>query len=422
MSENVLSLPEETENQQRLRKRGMFFLALAIGAVGFTMMLQMALNANFLVDDINISGLQNGQIEAARESCGIIAFLILALLAGLAEPIVGAFMLVLVGVGLGSYAFVPKDYLWVLGLSLVWSQGLHVWMPLPNSMALSLAEKGRTGFRLGQLASAGAVGSFLALALALGLHYLKVPIRPMYVVAGCAAILGAVACFGIPRNIKTPGPRLVFRRKYGLYYTLCLMEGWRKQIFMAFAGYMLVRLFHTSLPTMLTLWATTMAVGFFTAPQIGKLIDRFGERRVLLNYYVLTIIIFCGYAAVPLFNADPKLLLYVLYALFVLDGSLFALAAALTTYVNRIAPPAEHTATLSMGVAMNHVAAVTMPLVGGILWQVSPVYTFLLGTIGGVMSIAAVLRLPRHEECKGSDVIRSATATATAASANEFDA
>ena len=60
----------------------------------------------------------------------------------MAEPLIAAGTLVFVGVGLGSYAYVPKDYLWVILLSLVWSQGLHVWMPLPNSMALGLAEAG----------------------------------------------------------------------------------------------------------------------------------------------------------------------------------------------------------------------------------------------------------------------------------------
>jgi hypothetical protein len=43
------------------------------------------------------------------------------------------------------------------------------------------------------------------------------------------------------------------------------------------------------------------------------------------------------------------------YAIFVLDGAFFVFAVGLTTYVSRIAPASEHTPTLSMGVAMNHV-------------------------------------------------------------------
>ena len=404
-NESVSSPPGVTE---QTRRRGMLFLGLAVACVSFALMLQMGLNDNFLVNDIGIVGQQKGQIESARESCGIIALAVLALLSGFAEPLVGTAMLVLVAGGLASYAFVPRNYLCVLGLSMVWSQGLHVWMPLPNSMALGLAEPGKAGYRLGQLSAAGAVGSFVALGLALGACFFGqyvmkwgqnfVPaIRPLYVVAGAVAILGALACLAIPRSIKTPGPRWVFRRKYGLYYLMCLLEGWRKQVFLAFAGFLLVKQFDATLPTMLFLWSITQAVGYFSSPIVGRIIDRVGERRVLLFYYITMICIFVGYAMVPLWGSSHPWLKYVLYTLFVMDGSFFVLAMSLTTYVNKIAPQSEHTATLSMGVAMNHISAVLMPLLGGFLWTFGSTWTFLLGGVAGIGSILIALRLPRHE-------------------------
>jgi MFS family permease len=87
----------------------------------------------------------------------------------------------------------------------------------------------------------------------------------------------------------------------------------------------------------------------------------------------------------------------VLYVLFVADSVFFTLAMALTTFVNRIAPPAEHTPTLSMGVAMNHVAAVIMPFIGGILWTYGYRWTFLAGAAAAALSILGALRVPRHE-------------------------
>ena len=41
--------------------------------------------------------------------------------------------------GLGAYCFVP-DFTWLIIASLIWSQGFHVWAPLPGSMTLALAE------------------------------------------------------------------------------------------------------------------------------------------------------------------------------------------------------------------------------------------------------------------------------------------
>ena len=70
------------------RRRGLLFLSLASAFVGFALVLQMSLNNNFLVGEIGVSGRQAGFLEAVRESCGIAAFGILALLAGLGEPLV----------------------------------------------------------------------------------------------------------------------------------------------------------------------------------------------------------------------------------------------------------------------------------------------------------------------------------------------
>ena len=87
----------------------------------------------------------------------------------------------------------------------------------------------------------------------------------------------------------------------------------------------------------------------------------------------------------------------VLYALYVVDSAFFIFAMALTTYVNRIAPPGEHTPTLSMGVAVNHVAAVSMPLAGGLLWKyVGYQSVFLIGAAVAGASIAAALLVPRR--------------------------
>ena len=370
------------------RKRGLIFMGLAVAAAGMTLGIQAGLNFNFMVEEIGVSGLQMGGVEAVREICGITALLILAILAGLGEPLVASCMLMLVAVGIGSYAFVP-NFTWVVIMSIVWSQGLHVWMPLPQSMTLALSEQGRSGLRLGQIHAAGAAGFGGGIAIALLLDYFGVAMRPMYIVAGIIAIFGAWSCFGIPRKIKTPGPRLVFRKKYGLYYLLCFLEGWRKQIFVAFSGFLLVKKYGTPLWIMLSLWLVIQFIGLIASPKVGKLIDRIGERKILIFYYTSLMFFFVGYAFIPS--------VHILYALFVIDSAFFVFVLALTTYVNKIAPKSEHTATLSAGVAMNHIASVTMPLVGGLLWvYMGFQWTFLVGALAAAVSIFAARKLPLH--------------------------
>jgi MFS family permease len=372
------------------RARSIRFLCIAVGALGFTLTLQLALNANFAVEEMHLDGFRQGLLEMFREMCGISALGILAVLAGLAEPLIAAAVLVFVAMGLGSYCFI-HDYVWLVLASLVWSQGLHVWMPLPNSMGLALAEPGKSGYRIGQLQAAGSFGSAIGLAGALCLTLLKVPIRPLYMLAGAAALLGAAACLYIPRQIKTERPRLVFRRKYGLYYLLSFLEGWRKQIFMAFAGYLLVKEYGTPLTMMLIMFIAVQCVGWFSSRAVGRLIDRVGERKVLVSYYSFMTVCFIGYAFIR-----SK---YLLYGVYLLDSCFFVFAMALTTYVGRLAPANEKTMTLSMGVAANHIAAVSMPFVGGLAWQyLGYQCTFLIGAVAAAVSIFVAMQVPdRHD-------------------------
>jgi len=371
----------------RDRKRGLLFIAFASAFVGVALTLQIGLNSNFLVGEIGISGFQAGLLEAVRESCGIAALGIFVLVAGLAEPLIGALFLVLVAVGMGSYSYAPT-YGAVMLFSLTWSVGLHVWMPLPNSMTLALAEPGKAGARLGTVAAAGALGSASGLAIAFVLTLLGVRIRPLYIVAGAAALLAAASCLGIPRSMKTEGPRFVFRRKYARYYVLNFLEGWRKQIALAFGGFLLVKVHGAGLLEILVLSAVIQAIGYFASPRIGRLIDRVGERKVLVFYYSFVTLMFVGYAFL-----QGK---YILYTVYILDNATFVFNTGLTTYVNKIAPKSEHRPTLSMGVAANHVASVTMPFLGGILWATLGYrWAFLIGIPAAAASISIVMGMPR---------------------------
>jgi predicted MFS family arabinose efflux permease len=375
---------------ERERRRGLFFIGIAAAGIGCALALQMGLNQNFLVSEIGVTGFQAGLLETVRESCGIIALGVFALAAGLAEPIIACLALALVAVGMSGYTFAPT-YGMVMVMGLIWSMGFHVWAPLPNSMTLALAEPGRAGARLGRVTAVGAIGSGAGMVIAFILTLLGVPIRPLYLVAGAAALVGAGACLGIPRRIKTPGPSFVFRRRYLTYYVLNFLEGWRKQIAVCFAGFLLVNVYKTPLLAMIVLWAAVQGIGFVLSPRVGRLIDKVGEKRILTLYYILVTIFFVAYAFIKS--------RYVLFAVFVADGATFAFNTGLTTYVSKIAPKSDHTPTLSMGVAMNHVASVTMPFLGGILWStLGYQWAFLIGLPAAAASIAIVQRLPGKGE------------------------
>ncbi|MGA2973684.1 MAG: MFS transporter [Spirochaetia bacterium] len=377
------------------RRRGLFFVACASALVGGAITLQTGLNSNFLVGEIGISGFQAGLLEAVRESCGIAALGIFVLVAGLAEPVIASLFLVLVAVGIGSYSVAPT-YRYVMLLSVTWSLGFHVWTPLPNSMTLALAEPGRAGARLGRIGAAGALGSAAGLLIAFLLTLIGVKIRYLYLLIGAAALVAAAACMGIPRDLKAPGPSFVFRKRYQRYYLLNFLEGWRKQIAIAFGGFLLVKVHGAGLMEILVLAGIIQAIGYFTSSRVGRLIDRVGERKVLVFYYSFVTLMFLGYAFLR-----GK---YILYTVYILDNATFVFNTGLTTYVNKIAPKSEHRPTLSMGVAANHIASVTMPLVGGILWAtLGYQWAFLIGVPAAAASIVTVLGMPdAHRDARNS--------------------
>ena len=70
----------ETVLNEKSRKRGFTCLCLTAAGVGFALTLQLALNSNFVAEEMGISGLQQGLLETFRETCGIAAFGILAIM------------------------------------------------------------------------------------------------------------------------------------------------------------------------------------------------------------------------------------------------------------------------------------------------------------------------------------------------------
>jgi predicted MFS family arabinose efflux permease len=121
------------------------------------------------------------------------------------------------------------------------------------------------------------------------------------------------------------------------------------------------------------------------------MIDRIGERRILTVSYSALIFVFLGYALIP--HAS------VLYVLYCLDSLLYLSTIALTTYLSKIADPRDIVPSLSMGVTMNHLAAVAVPVAGGLIWSaVGYRATFLAGAAVVVASLVLARRIGTRPE------------------------
>jgi nitrate/nitrite transporter NarK len=150
------------------------------------------------------------------------------------------------------------------------------------------------------------------------------------------------------------------------------MSGARRQIFVVFAGFLMVQKFGFSATNIALLFLINHLINTAVAPKIGRLIARFGERRMLNVEYIGLIIIFTAYAFVN--TAWVAALLYIL------DHMLFAMAIAIRSYFQKIADPADIASTSGVSSTINHIAAVVIPASFGIVWLYSPSVVFLAGT------------------------------------------
>ena len=155
-------------------------------------------------------------------------------------------------------------------LSVAWSLGFHVWTPLPNSMTLALAEPGKAGARLGKVGAAARprLRAGLAIAFALTLLGVKDPAAVRHRRRGRPP-----GRRRLPRHTppdQGAGAELCIPKALCRYYVLNFLEGWRKQIAIAFGGFLLVKIYGARLLDILVLAAIIQAIGYFTSSRVGR--------------------------------------------------------------------------------------------------------------------------------------------------------
>lgn len=315
---------------------------------------------NFFREVLHGEPAQLGVLESLREVPGLLTAFTAGTLAMLSETRLGSLALLISAAGIAATGF-ASSYWPLVAITVFWSVGMHLWFALSPAITLALSGGKEGGRHLGRMAGIGAVAVLVGLAATRAVKP-YVDYRYLFLVAGALIFVAGVLASFISRTERPAnGPRLLLRKEYGLYYWLTFLEGCRRQIFGTFAPFVLILVYRTRVETMLTLALINAAVSTMAAPIIGRWIDRVGERRMLTIYYVALIAVFTGYALIPHVR--------VLYGLYILDNLLFAFAIAITTYLNGIIRPGDMTPTLTMGTTMNHVAAVVVPVTGGILWN-----------------------------------------------------
>ncbi|MES2145954.1 MAG: MFS transporter [Pseudomonadota bacterium] len=372
-----------------------------------------ALLNNFVFEVAGFTGVEIGWLHTVREIPGLLAVVVIALLLVFREQVFGLVMLILLGVATAVTAWFPSLG-GILTITLLSSIGFHFFETVNQSLQLQWIDKGRAPHMLGWLAGVGSAASLAAYAAIVFLwEPLGLTFDIVYMVAGGLTV--AIALFCMIAYPQFDGPHLqhrhmVVRRRYWLYYALQFLAGARRQIFVVFAGFMMVERFGMRVSELTALLLINYVLQMVAAPAMGRALGKWGERNVMIFEYGGLTLVFLAYGGLYWFGWG----LVIAGGLYIADQMFFALSFALRTYFQKIADPADIAPSAAVSFTINHVAAVFLPAALGYMWARSPDYVFLLGAGMALVALILAMLIPRHPE-PGHETIFSRAARPAAA-------
>jgi predicted MFS family arabinose efflux permease len=367
------------------------FMILMAVAMPLSFSTWMALINNFSIERAAFTGVEIGILQSLREVPGFLAFAVVFLLLFMREQTLGLVSLLLLGIGTAITGALPT----VVGLyatTVLMSLGFHYYETVRQSLALQWIPKEDAPRFLGQLIAIGSFSGLISFGLIwLGIDLGGLKMEWVYLLGGGLTIVITLFCWKafphFPEKVEQHR-KLFLRGRYWLYYFITFMAGARRQVFVVFAGFLMVEKFGFSVSTITLMFLVNAALNMYVAPKIGMLIAHWGERRALTFEYIGLIGVFTAYAYV---NTA-----WVAVVLYIIDHMFFSMAIAIKTYFQKIADPADMAAQAGVAFSINHIAAVVVPAAFGFLWLVSPSTVFLAGAGMSALSLILVRLIPEN--------------------------
>ncbi|MCL2442196.1 MAG: MFS transporter [Treponema sp.] len=397
-------------------KVGRFLSVLVI--FGIAIGLKHGVQNNYLSEIVNIDEFERGIVDAFRELPGLLLIFILALMYRFSDSKVFKIGIALMAGGMAGLLMtscvelnsVFMFKIIVVIFMVIFSTGEHIIMPVRSTIAMDLAKREKSGASLGITTSISQLGTIIGLLLVTGIFFIleksgfsRVDILGYRIVFGLATGLmttaALVAAALKETTLKAPRQRIYFAKKFQKYYFMEVFYGSRKQIFLTFAPYLLIREYGTDPSMMALLLAICSIFIMFCSPLIGKLIDKVGYKKVMIGDTLILVVVCLMYGFSHKLFA-PGIALIVVCCNFVLDQIISVASMANNVYVQRISSNREEiTATLSTGISVNHIFSVLIALIGGWIWKTAGIEVlFTMSAILGLISSIFAATIKKSEE------------------------
>lgn len=369
-----------------------FLISLFVTGLGYG--LYKGMIDNYLAEIVGMGEFDRGVAEFFRETPGLMLVLILAVLYTCsAQKLYKIGALIMLG-GIGMLSIVPAGKVLVTIAVCIYSLGEHIQLGMKNTLSLEYAKPEQGGSALGYqnaLTQIGTLVGFVVIIFTTMMIRGDKPYRIFFVAAFVLMAAGAVFAFRIKGNSETDKSksRFYFRKKFTKYYMLEVFYGARKQVFFTFGPYVLILFYGASATVISLLFAVSAISCFFLAPTVGRIIDKFGYKIVMISDTLILVIVcfFYGFAH----HIFPMHIAFIVCCVnYVLDSVISLASMASNVYVQDISDNQEEVrATISTGISVNHLITVLIALFGGYIWQKLGIETlFIVSAILGLCNSA----------------------------------
>ena len=343
------------------REVNLLSIALNTFTLSFGFAVWRVIFNNFAKEVLDITPAQIGIIQSVREIPGLLAFTVGALAVRWAEVKIATLSIVVLGIGLIMVGHSHSILMLGVG-TVVMSVGFHAFFPSNDALLLHFVKTRESGKAQGKIKSTESIAGVIATLCVLGTTLFMGYTQVLTVLGALVVVAGVYFTLTLKDNRAREEKREVtLKKKYSLYYLLSFLRGCRRHIFTTFAIFLLVANHQISISTAALLFFISNVITIYTNSLIGGLVERWGERVVLVTSSLILVFIFSGYAYVSW--------LPLLAVLYVVDNVLFGSSIALHSYARKIAEKSDLTSCISFSVTINHVSAVILPVVGGVIWE-----------------------------------------------------
>ena len=382
-----------------------FFISILTFALSYG--LYKGIIDNYLAQVAGMSEFDKGVSEFFRELPGFALILVLAVLYKLTAERIYQIGAVIMLTGMVMQTVIPSEKVLVIVAIFIYSLGEHIQLGMRNTLTLEYAQEGKSGVALGRQNAVYQIGTLAGYLIVIGIFFMlgnKTSLfKPIFLASSVVILIGFLSSLRIKGDSK-PDPskrRFYFHKKYTKYYMLELFYGARKQVFFTFGPYVLVLFYGASAMAISILFAVTSVCSYFASPLVGKIIDRFGYKIVMISDTLILVIVcfFYGFAH----HIFPMNIAFIICCCnYVLDAVISLASMASNVYVQDLADNADEVrATISTGVSVNHFITIMVALFGGWIWKTLGIETlFIMSAVLGLCNsaYAATIKVPDHSK------------------------